>query len=123
MDEDSNQLNYFSQVFLIQALPTAGIQKLDDRKLHKDEKHREMFRKCGEDSIRRVTNYRIKTNKATVIVKQFRKLKHPFKRVFENVFFECLFVSFFIKQIVLNNTANLAFYISDSFFNRTFCFL
>ena len=32
------------------------------------------------------TNYRIKTNKTPIIVKQFRKLKHPFQRVLKNIF-------------------------------------
>ena len=39
------------------ALPTAGIQKLNDRKLHKDEKHREMFRKCGKDLVNQLKNH------------------------------------------------------------------
>jgi len=39
------------------ALPTAGIQKLDDRKFHKDETHREMFRKCAEAAVHQLNNH------------------------------------------------------------------
>ena len=39
------------------ALPTAGIQKLDDRNLHKDEKHREMFHRCGKAAVNQLKNH------------------------------------------------------------------
>ena len=39
------------------ALPTAGVQKLDDRKLHKHEKHREMFKKCAEAMVNQLKNH------------------------------------------------------------------
>ena len=38
-------------------LPTAGIQKLDDRKLHKEENHREMFKKCAEAAVNQLKNH------------------------------------------------------------------
>ena len=39
------------------ALPTAGIQKLDDRNLHKDDLSREMFRKCAEATVNQLKNH------------------------------------------------------------------
>ena len=39
------------------ALPTAGIQKLDDRNLHKDEVSREMFKKCAEATVNQLKNH------------------------------------------------------------------
>ncbi|MBP3685037.1 MAG: glycoside hydrolase family 2 [Oscillospiraceae bacterium] len=39
------------------ALPTVGIQKLNDRKLHKDEKHREMFKICGAAAVSQLKNH------------------------------------------------------------------
>ena len=39
------------------ALPTAGIQKMDDRNLHKDETSREMFRKCAEAMVNQLKNH------------------------------------------------------------------
>ena len=39
------------------ALPTVGIQMLDDRKLHQDESHREMFRKCAEAMVNQLKNH------------------------------------------------------------------
>jgi len=39
------------------ALPTVGIQKLDDRKLHKDEHSREMFKKCASAAVNQLKNH------------------------------------------------------------------
>ena len=39
------------------ALPTVGIQTLDDRNLHKDEASREMFRKCAEALVNQLKNH------------------------------------------------------------------
>lgn len=39
------------------ALPTVGIQKLDDRKLHKEKTHREMFQKCAEAMVNQLKNH------------------------------------------------------------------
>ena len=38
-------------------LPTVGVQKLDDRKLHQGERHREMFRKCGSAAVNQLRNH------------------------------------------------------------------
>ena len=38
-------------------LPTAGIQKLDDRNLHKDDLSREIFRKCAEATVNQLKNH------------------------------------------------------------------
>ncbi len=39
------------------ALPTVGIQKLDDRNLHKDEFSREMFKKCAQATVDQLKNH------------------------------------------------------------------
>ena len=39
------------------ALPTAGIQKLNDRNLHKDENHREMFKICAKAAVEQLQNH------------------------------------------------------------------
>ena len=39
------------------ALPTVGVQTLDDRNLHKDEASREMFRKCAEALVKQLKNH------------------------------------------------------------------
>ena len=39
------------------ALPTAGIQKLDDRKFHKDEPSREMFKTCAAELVEQLKNH------------------------------------------------------------------
>jgi len=39
------------------ALPTVGIQTLDDRNLHKDEASREMFKKCAEAMVNQLKNH------------------------------------------------------------------
>ena len=39
------------------ALPTVGIQKLDDRNLHKEEASREMFKKCAEAAVNQLKNH------------------------------------------------------------------
>ena len=39
------------------ALPTAGIQKLDDRNFHKDEVSRKMFKKCAETMVNQLKNH------------------------------------------------------------------
>ena len=39
------------------ALPTVGIQTLDDKNLHKDEASREMFRKCAEALVTQLKNH------------------------------------------------------------------
>lgn len=39
------------------ALPTAGIQKLDDRKFHKDEASREMFKTCAAELVEQLKNH------------------------------------------------------------------
>ena len=39
------------------ALPTAGIQKLDDRKLHRDEKHRQIFKKCAQATVEQLKSH------------------------------------------------------------------
>ena len=38
-------------------LPTVGVQKLDDRKLHKDESSRNMFKKCAEAAVKQLYNH------------------------------------------------------------------
>ena len=39
------------------ALPTVGIQKLDDRNLHKDPEHRAMFKACAEGVVNQLKNH------------------------------------------------------------------
>ena len=39
------------------ALPTVGIQRLNDKLLHKDENHREMFKICGEAAVNQLKNH------------------------------------------------------------------
>ncbi|MBR2420939.1 MAG: glycoside hydrolase family 2 [Oscillospiraceae bacterium] len=39
------------------ALPTAGIQKLDDRKLHRDEASRRMFKDCAQAAVNQLKNH------------------------------------------------------------------
>ena len=39
------------------ALPTVGIQKLDDRKLHNNEAHRKMFKVCAEAMVAQLKNH------------------------------------------------------------------
>ena len=39
------------------ALPTVGIQTLDDRNFHKDENSREMFKKCAEAVVNQLKNH------------------------------------------------------------------
>ena len=39
------------------ALPTVGIQKLDDRNFHKDDVSREMFKTCAEAMVRQLKNH------------------------------------------------------------------
>ena len=39
------------------ALPTVGIQKLNDRNFHKDETSREMFKKCAEAAVMQLKNH------------------------------------------------------------------
>ena len=39
------------------ALPTVGIQKLNDKHLHKDENHREMFKACAKAAVNQLKNH------------------------------------------------------------------
>ena len=39
------------------ALPTVGIQKLSDKYLHNNKKHREMFQKCAEAAVKQLKNH------------------------------------------------------------------
>ena len=39
------------------ALPTVGIQKIDDRKLHEEESSRKMFKKCAEAAVKQLKNH------------------------------------------------------------------
>ena len=39
------------------ALPTVGVQTLDDRNLHKEETHRAMFKKCAEAAVDQLKNH------------------------------------------------------------------